>query len=205
MKKYVVIEDYYKKEKSDVFKLQYTRDASYENEIFDTLEEARDFCKKNNVTTCNILDDEKAICHYYIEEREMDEGSETMYDALDYHTVTDNEENVALMYDSNTGRYEITDDIFGDDDRFKVAEQLFIKNLTRSNFYYQYVDWLLRVSTFDCQTFYFKHEKIMNTENPAAVVDKLKELGIYNDIIHDYLGGIKEVTFYARLEGTLLL
>lgn len=186
MKKYFIIEDYYTKEKNNIFKNQYPATSTYDNEIFNTLEEAREFCKKNNVKTYDISDDKKTIYYYWIEEREVDEDDEINEGYL----ITDNEENDTLIYDGNTDLYEVTADIFGYDDRFKVAEKLFINNLDRSKFRYEYFDYEIRYCTL-----YYNDEEIMTTENPTAVINKLKELGIYDSIIDDYMDGLKEIVF----------
>lgn len=188
MKKYFIIEEWYTKEKNTVFKYQNSC-GSYEKEIFNTLEECREFCKKDNITTYDISDDKKTIYYNWIEEREVDEDDEIISDDYEGYLITDNE-NDTLIYDGNTDLYEVTADIFGYDDRFKVAEKLFINNLDRSKFCYEYFDCEIRYCTL-----YYNDEEIMTTENTKAVVDKLKELGIYDSIIDDYMDGLKEVVF----------
>lgn len=212
MKKYFIVEEMYCKEKNTAFELMYPIVSPYDDEIFNTLEECREFCKKNNIKTYDIHGG--VIYHYWIEDREINENKypflkqynssttglwlevivdkdeEIISNNYECYPIDDTNENETLIYDYNTELYEIVDNIYGYDNLFKVAEQLFMKNVIRNNFYYVYSGYVIRYGTL----YYHGHE-IMSINDTLSLKNKLNELGMYNDIIHDYMSGIKEVIF----------
>lgn len=185
--KYTIEEEWYKLDlpSKTLFRYEYSNEVTTEE--FDTIKEAIEYCKKNNIADYEITNNgffKRFIC----------ENINNGYTEFigDTYRITD--ECLDLIHDNNTGCHEVVNNFYGYDNSFKIAENLFIKNLNRSDFYYEYIDWFLRVSTFECQTFYFNDEEVMTTENPTAVIDKLKELGIYKDLIEDYLSNLEHIT-----------
>lgn len=189
MKKYYIVEDYYKKESNTVFKLHYTTEPSCEDELFNSLGEVRKYCKENDITKYRISNDKKSIYHYWIEEREVNEDNEIISDHYDYYAITADAYGKVLILDFNTDRYELTDDIFGYDNRYKVAEKLFRQNLDDSDFYIWDMD-----TAIDGRILY-NDEEIIETYNAEEMIRLLKELNAYDRIIDKYTSNLKEVKF----------
>lgn len=191
MKKYFIIEEYYEREKNNVFKYQSMVCGSYEKEIFNTLEEAREFCKKNNIRTYDISDDKKTICYYWIEECEVNEDDEVTSDEYEHYAVNTEEENKTLIFNRNTDLYELVDDFYYYDDRFAVAEKLFYKSLENGNLHMNHYDIVL-----DGDTLYDDNEEVVKSDDPDEIIRHLKNLNVYAIFIDEYISySLAEVIF----------
>lgn len=191
MKKYFIIEEYYEREKNNVFKYQSMVCGSYEKKIFNTLEEAREFCKKNNIRTYDISDDKKTICYYWIEECEVNEDDEVTSDEYEHYAVNTEEENKTLIFNRNTDLYELVDDFYYYDDRFAVAEKLFYKSLENGNLHMNHYDIVL-----DGDTLYDDNEEVVKSDDPDEIIRHLKNLNVYAIFIDEYISySLAEVIF----------
>lgn len=193
MKKYFIEERLCVKKarKKYAFDAYYTIKPLYDNEVFDTLEEARIFCKKNNITTYDISDDKKTICWYWIEEREVDEDNEIISDEYEHYAVNTDEENKTLIFNRNTDLYELVDDFYSYREKFAVAEKLFYKSLKDGNLNMDYYDLML-----DSDTLYNGNEEVVTSNDPDEIIRHLKNLNVYDVFIDKYISySLDEVIF----------
>lgn len=191
MKKYFIINEYYKGKKNNVFKRQYPIDTV----AFNTLEEARNYCKENNVTTYDISDDKKTIDYYWIEECEVDEDDEFLQqlitsDEYKHYPVTDNDENGTLIYDNNIGCYELVDNFYDYGNKVEVAEKLFYKTLKKGNLHMKNYDIVLNGDTL-----YDDNKEVVKSNDPEDIIRHLKNLNVYYIFIDKYIYGLEQVIF----------